>query len=194
MASVVPLPRPAGAEFHRMISGRPYLPDDPELAAARQRARSLEFRYNHTPPEQPELRREILVALLGSTGDQLTVEPMLHCDYGVNIRVGENFYANANCVLLDVAEISIGSDVLLAPGVQLLTATHPVDPVERSSGRELGFPITIGDGVWLGGGAIVCPGVSIGTGSVIGAGSVVTRDVPAGVVAVGNPATAVRKL
>lgn len=194
MTDTTPSRRPTGPEYRRMIAGEPYRPDDPELVAARQRARSLEFRYNHTPPERPEVRREILQDLLGSVGEQVEIEPTLHCDYGINIHLGEDFYANANCVLLDVAEIRIGDQVMLAPGVQLLTATHPVDPVERTSGRELGFPITLGDRVWLGGGVIVGPGVSIGADTVVGAGAVVTRDLPAGVVAVGNPARVVRTL
>jgi maltose O-acetyltransferase len=177
-----------------MISGELYRPDDPELVAARARARRLEFMYNHTPPDQSGERTDILHDLFGSIGGHLTIEPNLHCDYGVNIHVGDGFYANANCVLLDVAEIRIGDQVMLAPAVQLLTATHPVDPVERTSGRELGFPITIGNRVWLGGGVIVGPGVTIGDDVVVGSGAVVVKDLPPGVVAVGNPARIVREV
>ena len=187
-------PRPSGIEYQRMISGQMYLPSDPELVGARRRARSLEFRFNHTPPEQADERRAILRELFGSTGRRFEVEPSLHVDYGVNIHIGQNFYANAHCVLLDVAEIRIGDDTMFAPAVQLLTATHPVDPVARTSGRELGFPITIGHRVWLGGGVIVGPGVTIGDDVVVGAGAVVVKDLPAGSVAVGNPARVVRTI
>ncbi len=185
---------PTGIEFQLMVSGQLYLSSDPELVAARARARSLEFRFNHTPPEAAEQRRAILVDLLGSTGESFEIEPNLHVDYGFNIHLGERFYANANCVLLDVAEIRIGDDTMLAPGVQLLTATHPVDAAERISGRELGFPITIGSRVWLGGGVVVGPGVTIGDDVVVGSGAVVVRDLPDRVVAVGNPARVVREL
>ena len=177
-----------------MVSGKPYLSNDPELVAARARARSLEFRFNHTPPEESATRSQLLRELFGSTGESLEIEPNLHVDYGFNIHLGERFYANANCVLLDVAEIRIGEDTMLAPGVQLLTATHPVDAEERISGRELGFPITIGDRVWLGGGVIVGPGVTIGDDVVVGSGTVVIKDLPDRVVAVGNPARVVREL
>lgn len=185
---------PTGVEFQLMVSGKPYLSNDPELVAARARARSLEFRFNHTPPEDSGQRREILRDLLGRTGEWFEIEPTLHVDYGFNIHCGERFYANANCVFLDVAEIRIGDDTMLAPGVQLLTATHPVDAAERISGRELGFPITIGSRVWLGGGVIVGPGVTIGDDVVIGSGAVVVKDLPDRVVAVGNPARVVREL
>jgi maltose O-acetyltransferase len=175
-----------------MISGELYLSEDPELVAARRRARSLTFRFNHTPPEQAQERRALLRELLGSTGDRFEIEPNLHVDYGFNISLGEGFYGNANCVMLDVAPIRIGRDTMFGPAVQLLTATHPVDPQERISGRELGFPITIGDRVWLGGGVIVGPGVTIGDDVVVGSGAIVVKDLPAGVVAVGNPARVVR--
>jgi maltose O-acetyltransferase len=190
MASRHPLP--TGIEFQRMISGEPYLSDDPELVAARRRARSLAFRFNHTPPEQADTRRSLLRELLGSTGERFEIEPTLHVDYGFNIHLGEGFYANANCVLLDVAQIRIGRDTMFGPAVQLLTATHPVDPQERISGRELGYGITIGERVWLGGGVIVGPGVTIGDDVVVGSGAVVVKDLPAGVVAVGSPARVVR--
>lgn len=185
-------PLPTGIEFQRMISGEPYLSEDPELVAARARARSLAFRFNHTRPEEGAARRELLRALMGSTGQRFEIEPTLHVDYGFNIHLGEGFYANANCVMLDVAEIRIGRDTMFGPAVQLLTATHPVDPQERISGRELGFPISIGDRVWLGGGVIVGPGVTIGDDVVVGSGAIVVKDLPSGVVAVGNPARVVR--
>ena len=187
-------PLPTGIEFQLMISGKPYLANDPELIAARARARSLEFSFNHTPPEESEQRSELLRELLGSAGQSFEIEPNLHVDYGFNIHLGERFYANANCVLLDVAEIRIGDDTMLAPAVQLLTATHPVNAEERISGRELGFPITIGSRVWLGGGVIVGPGATIGDDVVVGSGAVVIKDLPDRVVAVGNPARVVRQL
>ena len=185
---------PTGAEYQRMIRGEPYRPADPELVAARARARSLTHRFAQTPPEQGERRSAILRELFGSTGEHLEIEPTLHVDYGINIHLGDGFYANANCVLLDVAEIRIGRDTMFGPAVQLLTATHPVDPQERISGRELGFPITIGERVWLGGGVIVGPGVTIGDDVVVGSGAVVIHDLPPGVVAVGNPARVVREV
>lgn len=185
---------PTGLEYQRMVSGEPYAPGDPELVAARARARGLEFRFNHTPPDQPEQRESLLRELFGSVGEGIEVEPTLHVDYGFNIHLGDRFYANANCVLLDVATIHIGSQTLLAPAVQLLTATHPVDAAERVSGRELGSPIRIGSRVWLGGGVIVGPGVTIGDDVVVGAGAVVISDLPDSCVAVGNPARVIRRL
>jgi maltose O-acetyltransferase len=177
-----------------MVSGEPYRSSDPELVAARARARDLTFRFNNTPPDQRSLRRSLLGELLGTIGERCTFEPTLHVDYGFHVHLGERFYANANCVLLDVAPIRVGEDTMFGPGVQLLTATHPVDAQQRVSGHELGFPITIGRRVWLGGGVIVGPGVTIGDEVVVGAGAVVVRDLPPRVVAVGNPARPVRDL
>jgi maltose O-acetyltransferase len=179
-------------QFDRMVNGELYDPADPELVAMREAARLLTYRFNHTPPDQGDARAALLRQLLGSVGDSCTIEPTLHVDYGRNIIVGERFYANANNVWLDVAPIRIGDDTMLGPGVQLLAATHPTDPAERTSGRELGLPITLGDAVWLGGGVIVGPGVTIGDGTVVGAGSVVVRSLPAGVIAAGNPARVMR--
>jgi maltose O-acetyltransferase len=184
-------PLPTGPEYQRMVAGELYRPSDPELVALRTWAREQLLRFSTTPPGE---RVAVLRELFGSTGRSLEVEYGLHVDYGLNIHVGEHFYANANCVLLDVAEIRIGDGTMFGPGVQLLTATHPVDPVERTSGRELGRPITIGSRVWLGGGVIVGPGVTIGDDTVVGSGAVVTRDLPSGVVAVGNPARILREV
>lgn len=186
------LPKPSGPEYQLMISGQLYAPDDPELQAYRNQTKHQLWRFNHAAPG-PE-RIGVLAELFGSGGEGAYVEPWLHVDYGCNIHVGRNFYANANCVLLDVAEIRIGDDVMLAPMVGLYTATHPVDPQERISGRELGYPITLGDRVWLGGGVSVAPGVTIGADTVVGAGSVVTKDLPPRVVAVGNPARVIRTI
>ena len=187
-------PTPTGIEYQRMIAGELYAPSDLELGEVRKWARDLEFRFNHTPPTQPDARRALLRDLFGSVGEPIEIEPTLHVDYGINIHIGDGFYANANCVMLDVAPIHIGSQTMFAPGVQVLTATHPVDPVERVSGRELGYAISIGSRVWLGGGVVVCPGVTIGDDVVVGAGSVVVRDLPDRVIAVGNPARVIREL
>jgi maltose O-acetyltransferase len=166
----------------RMVSGELYDASDPELVAARARTRGMLSRYNARPD------RRLLEELFKSVGAEVVVEPPFHCDYGFNIAVGERFYANVNCVFLDCAPIEIGGHVLLGPGVQLYTATHPFDPAKRREGLEFAKPITIGDDAWLGGGAIVLPGVSIGDRVVVGAGSVVTRDIPADARIAGNPA------
>jgi maltose O-acetyltransferase len=187
-------PLPSGVEYQLMVSGQPYLSEDPELVSARGRARCLTFRFNHTPPDDAAGRDRILRELVGSAGGSVTIEPNLHVDYGFHLHLGDRFYANANCVFLDVAPIRIGAQTMFGPAVQLLTATHPIDPAERTSGRELGFPITIGSRVWLGGGVIVGPGVTIGDDVVVGSGAVVVKDLPDGVVAVGNPARVVRTL
>ncbi len=187
-------PTPSGEQYRRMISGQLYDPRDEELVALVARAKLLTYRFNQTPPEPRSQRTALLKELFGSVGEQIEVEPRLYVDIGLNIHVGERFYANTNCVLLDVAEIRIGDDVWLAPGVQLLTATHPVDPQERTSGLELAAPITLGHRVWLGAGALVGPGVTIGDDTVVGFGAVVVKDLPPRVVAVGNPARAIRSL
>lgn len=188
------LPKPGGSEYRKMIAGELYRPSDPELLAYRQQAREILHRFNTLGPAQAQTRRDVLRDLFGSVGCDPWVEQRLHVDYGCNIHVGDRFYANANCVLLDVAEIRIGDDAMLAPAVGLYTATHPLDAATRVSGLELGFPITIGNRVWLGAGVIVCPGVTIGDDVVVGAGAVVTKDLPDRVVAVGNPTRVVREL
>jgi maltose O-acetyltransferase len=176
------------SEREKMIAGAPYPASDPVLVAARLSAQELLGRYNATAPSAAGERREILRALFGALGEGATVMPRFSCDYGFNIRAGRNLFVNYDCVFLDCAPIDIGDDVQIGPAVQLYTATHPLDAAVRRSGLEGARPIRIGDNVWLGGGAIVLPGVTIGDDAVIGAGSVVTRDVPAGAVAAGNPA------
>lgn len=166
----------------RMVTGELYNALDPELVEARERARLLLARYNATG------NREALTALFGRLAEDTVVEPPFHCDYGFNISVGRRFYANVNCVFLDCAPIEIGDHVLLGPGVHLYTATHPLDAAERRGGLELAKPIAVGDDAWLGGGAIVLPGVTIGARAVVGAGSVVTGDVSADERVAGNPA------
>lgn len=174
-------------EWYNMISGRLYRPDDTYLASLRLRARQLIRRYNDSQPDDVDGRRELLDALFGSLGPGAEVEPPFYCDYGSNIHAGRKLFINFNCVLLDCARIEIGDNVFIGPSVQLYAAYHPTDVHVRSEGRELAAPISIGNDVWIGGGAIICPGVRIGDGTTIGAGSVVTRDVPGAVVAAGNP-------
>lgn len=178
-----------------MLAGELYLADDPEIAADLARATELSQRYNAaTGAEDGETRRALLGELLGSVGEGVEIRPPLHVDYGYQTTVGPRTFVNFGLVLLDVARISIGADVQIGPYVQLLTPTHPVEPEARREKWEAASPITIGDNVWLGGGAIVCPGVTIGENTVVGAGAVVTRDLPGNVVAVGNPARVVREL
>jgi maltose O-acetyltransferase len=172
----------------RMLRGELYLADDPELVADHARAQALLERYNATAHAEQDERDRLLRELLGDVGDGVVVKPPFRCDYGTHISIGARTFVNYDCVLLDVAPIRIGARCQVATRVQLLTAAHPVDPEPRRDGWEYGKPITIGDNVWLGGGVIVCPGVTIGDDTVVGAGAVVTRDLPSGVVAFGNPA------
>jgi maltose O-acetyltransferase len=171
-----------------MLAGELYLAADPELIAERERCERQLREYNALGDAA------VLRELLGSVGKETYIRPPFFCDYGYNITLGDNVFLNFNCVILDVVAVTIGDRVQMASAVQLLAADHPLDAEERASGREFGRPILIEDDAWLGGGAIVCPGVTIGRGSVIGAGSVVTRDIPPGVVAVGNPCRVLRKL
>ncbi|MET7293593.1 sugar O-acetyltransferase [Streptomyces griseoloalbus] len=180
--------------LERMLAGDLYIADDPEIARRQQRAMRLAARYQAAYPENPVEARPILAELLGSVGEDVEVRPPLHVDYGSNITIGARTFVNYNLTALDVARITIGEDCQIGPNVQLLTPTHPVEPGPRRDKLEAALPITIGDNVWLGGGAIICPGVTIGDNSVIGAGAVVTKDIPADVVAVGNPARPVRTL
>jgi maltose O-acetyltransferase len=178
----------------RMLAGELYLADDPELVAERARAAALLERYNSTPDAACDERTRLLRHLLGDLGDGVVVQPTFRCDYGYNISIGAGTFVNYGCVMLDVVPIRVGAACQLASGVQLLAATHPIDPEARRLGWEYGRPITIGDNVWLGGGVIVCPGVAVGDDTVVGAGAVVTRSLPAGVVAVGNPARVQREI
>jgi maltose O-acetyltransferase len=178
----------------RMLRGELYRPDDPELLAGQERCAELLDRYNATRHDQQAEREALLRELLGSVGEGVVVKPNFRCDYGSNISIGDGTFLNFDCVMLDIAPISLGATCWLATQVQLLAATHPIDPVPRRDGWEYGEPIAIADNVWLGGGVIVCPGVTIGEHTVVGAGSVVTRDLPAGVVAYGNPARVAREI
>jgi maltose O-acetyltransferase len=171
-----------------MLAGELYFAGDPELAADRAHCERLTRDYNGTGDES------VLRELLGRLGADSYIRPPFFCDYGYNLALGDNVFLNFNCVVLDVVPVTIGDRVQMASAVQLLAAEHPLDPVERATGREFGRPITIEDDVWLGGGVIVCPGVTIGRAAVIGAGSVVTKDIPPEVVAVGNPCRVMREI
>ena len=182
------------SEKSKMLGGALYNAADPELIAARRDAQVLLARYNATGPDDIETRATLLRELFGAVGDGADIQPRFSCDYGYNIRIGRRAFINYNCVFLDCALIEIGDDLQMAPAVQLYTATHPLDRASRAAGLEYARPIRIGSGVWIGGGAIVLPGVTIGDGCVVGAGSVVTHDLPAGSLAVGNPARIIRSL
>ncbi|MGW0718723.1 sugar O-acetyltransferase [Streptomyces sp. NPDC002778] len=182
------------SNLERMLAGDLYIADDPEIARRLQQAARLTARYQAAYAEDPDAARKILGELLGSLGEEAHVRPPLFVDYGSNISIGARTFVNFNLTALDVAAITVGEDCQIGPNVQLLTPTHPLEPQPRRDKLEAARPITIGDNVWLGGGVIVLPGVSVGDDSVIGAGSVVTKDVPAGVVAVGSPARVVRTL
>jgi maltose O-acetyltransferase len=174
-----------------MVAGELYDAGDPELVAARRRARELCHELGRLPPGDRDGRRRVLTSLFGTGGAGVSLEPPFWCDYGVNLHVGERVFFNFDCVVLDVCRVDIGAFTQIGPAVQIYTATHPMDAMARRE-RESGRPVTIGSDVWIGGGAIICPGVTIGSRSVIGAGSVVTKDVPEGVFAAGNPARVIR--
>lgn len=176
------------SERQKMISGQFYNPGDPELQADQTAAKHWMARYNASLAASPADRRDLLRQKLGEIGEGVVIRPPFHCDYGYNIRLGRNVFLNFNCIILDVCEVEIGDLTQIGPGVQILTADHPRDPDERARGLEFGKPVRIGRNVWIGGGAILLPGVTIGDDAVIGAGSVVTRDVPAGATVMGNPA------
>ncbi|WP_411074593.1 sugar O-acetyltransferase [Streptomyces sp. cmx-4-7] len=178
----------------RMLAGDLYIADDPDIAAAQRRAVRLAARYLAVYTEDPDAAQPVMAELLGGLGAGVHIRPPLFVDYGSYITVGEDTFINYNLTALDVAPITIGRDCQIGPNVQLLTPTHPVEPEPRRDKLEAAGPITIGDNVWLGGGAIVLAGVTIGDNSVIGAGAVVTKDVPANVVAVGNPARVIRSI
>lgn len=181
------------SEKEKMLSGDFYNAGDEELIKERDYARNLTFEFNNTRPSEKERRQKILKQLIIAKGS-LYIEAPFNCDYGYNIEVGENFYANFGCTILDVNKVKIGDNVLLAPNVQIYTATHPTDPKERLTGKEYAVPIVIGDNVWIGGGTIICPGVKIGNNVTIGAGSVVTKYIPDNVIAGGNPCRIIKDI
>lgn len=181
-------------EKQKMLAGELYLAYDPELAAENKRARRLSRIYNGTTEEEPELRSQILNELFGQVGPLVEIVPPFHCDYGSNIYAGDRLYMNYGCVILDCNTVHIGENVKCGPYIQIYTAYHPTESEIRQTGRELAAPIKIGNNVWIGGGAIICAGVTIGDNTTIGAGSVVVKDIPANVVAAGNPCRIIRHL
>ena len=180
-------------EKEKMLAGELYDALDSELVVARERARDLCWDLNATREREQEVRRRILQELLGSGGDSVWMQPPFFCDYGTNIYLGERVYFNFNCVILDVCEVRVGDFCFFGPGVQIYAATHPLNAQLRRT-EEYGKPVTIGSDVWVGGGAIICLGVTIGSRTVIGAGSVVTKNIPDGVVAAGNPCRIIREI
>jgi maltose O-acetyltransferase len=172
----------------KMLAGDLYRADGPELQADIAKASAWMAKYNSSLALSAEERHQLLAEQLGAVGEGVNIRPPFYCDYGYNIKIGQGVFLNFNCVVLDVVEVTIGDLTQIGPGAQLLTADHPRDPEQRRAGFELGRPIRIGRNVWIGGGALILPGVTIGDDAIIGAGSVVTRDVPAGATVVGNPA------
>lgn len=181
-------------EKEKMINGKLYMPSDPILEEDRLYARKMVRLYNQTLETDQLGRTKLIKDLFGSIGNNITIEPNFRCDYGYNIHVGENFYANFNCVILDVCEVIIGDNCMMAPGVHIYTATHPLHPAERNSGKEYGKPVKIGNNVWIGGGAIINPGVQIGDNVVVASGAVVTKDVSNNTVVGGNPARVIKQI
>ncbi|HEU4469595.1 MAG TPA: sugar O-acetyltransferase [Flavisolibacter sp.] len=181
-------------EKEKMLAGELYNALDPELSGERVKARLLIKALNDLREDEADLRNQILRELIPGGGMDLWIQPPFFCDYGTNIETGEKVFFNFNCVVLDVTKVLIGHRSLFGPNVQLYTATHPVDHKERATGLEYAKPIVIGDDVWIGGSAVVCPGVTIGDRTIIGAGSVVTRNVPSDVFAAGNPCRVIRSL
>ena len=172
----------------KMLAGQIYHAGDPEIQADQQSAKVWMARYNAALGDTPIKRGELLRERLGFVGNGAVIRPPFHCDFGYNISLGSDVFLNFNCVILDVVAVSIGAGTQIGPAVQIYTADHPRDPAVRRSGAEFGRPISIGRNVWIGGGAIILPGVTIADDAIIGAGSVVTRDVPQGATALGNPA------
>ena len=177
-----------------MLAGQMYDPLDPQLVEDRLQARLKFQEINRFTDDQKELRDQRFYDLMGEAGNGLWIEPPFYCDYGSNIKLGNNVFMNFNCIILDVMEVKMGNNVMLAPNVQIYTATHPLEAKSRNSGKEFAKPISIGNDVWIGGGAIICPGVHIGNGVVIGAGAVVTKDVPDNLFVAGNPAKVIKSI
>lgn len=178
----------------RMLAGFPYKAWLDGLREERLNLRLKIHEYNSCSPDKKDKMKDLIKNILGKTGEDIFIEPPFHCDYGINIEVGENFYANFNCVILDVGKVKIGSNVMFAPNVSIYTAGHPIHPESRNSGYEYGIAITIGDNVWIGGSVVINPGVHIGNNVVIGSGSVITKDIPDNVIAVGNPCRVIREI
>ncbi len=182
------------SELNKMLSGNSYDPDDTMLSEKRSKARDLTFEYNQTNRAQKDERIALLHKLLGSIKGKIHIEPNFHCDYGQNIFVGDNFYANFGCVILDCAEVKFGQNCFIGPQVGIYTASHPINPIERNSGLEFAKPIVIGDNCWIGGHATINPGVTLGDNVVVASGAVVTKSFPNNVVIGGNPARVLKKV
>ncbi|OBQ57312.1 sugar O-acetyltransferase [Tamlana sp. s12] len=181
-------------EKDKMLAGAMYSPSDPELAKARHLVRLLFHKFNSLSELDLEERQATLYKILPNAGENLFIEPPFHCDYGSNIKAGKNLFMNFNCCILDVAEVSIGDNCMFGPHVQIYTATHPLEFKARNSGKEYAKPITIGDNVWIGGNATICPGVTLGNNVVVGSGAVVTKSFPDDVVVAGNPAKIIKSI
>lgn len=181
-------------EREKALSGELYAPTDPELRKLHLRIKKLFGKYNKTDPSNEKSLTKQIKKILGSCGEKAFVQPPFYCDYGLNISVGENFFANYGCVILDVNKVTIGKNCMLAPCVKIFSATHPVRAEERYNGVELGLPVTIGDNCWIGGGAIINPGVTLGNNVVVGSGAVVTKSFGDNVVIAGNPAKIIKQL
>lgn len=181
-------------EKDRMLAGKLYIAMDEELVSDMKKSRRLTRLYNTTTEEQQDYRKELLKELFESTKENYYIEPPFRCDYGCNISIGNNFYANYDCIILDVNKVVIGDNVFFAPRVSVFTAGHPIDAEIRNMQLEYGKPVFIGNDVWVGGNTVINPGVTIGDNVVIGSGSVVTKDIPSGVVAAGNPCRVIRKI
>lgn len=178
----------------RMLAGLPYKAWLDGLGQERMENKKRIYAFNHLEPDRMDEKEKLLKEILGKTGEYVHIEAPFHCDYGYNIEVGENFFANYNFTVLDVGKVRIGANAQIAPNVSIYTAGHPVHPESRNSGYEYGIGVTIGDNVWIGGNACILPGVTIGDNAVIGAGSVVTRDIPGNVIAAGNPCRIIREI
>lgn len=181
-------------EKEKMLNGLLYYSSDEKLVSERRRARELIYKFNHISPYQSDERKRIIKRLFGQVGNNFSIGDGFKCDYGYNIFVGENFYANYNCVILDCAKVDIGDNVFIAPNVGIYTAGHPLDVERRNSGLEYAYPITIGNNVWIGANVVILPNVEIGDNTVIGAGSVITKNIPSNVLAVGNPCKVIKNI
>ncbi|OOF38538.1 galactoside O-acetyltransferase [Rodentibacter rarus] len=181
-------------EYEKMMAGLAHLPAEKELKNMRKRAREIVFEFNRTSPNDDETQNKLIRKLFGQADETTSINAPFHCDYGINIKVGKNFFTNYHCVMLDNGGITIGDDVMFAPNVSLYTVGHPLDVELRNEGWEQAKPITIGNNVWIGGSVVILPGVTIGDNVVVGAGSVVNKDLPSNVLAFGNPCRVVREI
>ena len=181
-------------EKEKMLEGVYYKPMDPELSNDRRRAKIILRKFNTTPVEEAEKKIEIIRKFLGSVGKNVWIEPPFQCDYGYNIHLKDSVYFNVNCVILDGNRVNIGKNVMFGPSVHIYTVTHPLDPIERLTYKEITKPVNIGDNAWIGGCSVILPGISIGKNSIVGAGGIVTKDIPDNVVAGGNPCKIIKKI